>query len=165
MKKSTVKENGFSLIELVLVIALLGTILTLTTVNLIRPFSKAKIQTVSSDISSILRQAQNKAINTDTSGEAETSEYGVHFETNKYILFRGVSYNPSDPNNFAVDVPDNITITPNLPSGDVIFQRISGEVANYNESNNSICVSETSTNKNVSLTVNFVGVVNVQEGC
>ena len=154
-------EFGFSLIELILVIALLGTILTIATVNLFKPVQSAKIDSVSTDVVAILREAQNKAINTDTQGGATASDYGVHFETNKYILFKGASFNAADPNNFVVDAPQGIKFTANLPSSNVVFQRISGEVASFDGSKNTVCLTETSSNKSLLLRVNFVGVVDV----
>jgi hypothetical protein len=138
----------------------------LATVNLFKPVSQVKINTMAADVTSILREAQNKAVNTYTNGEATSNEYGVHFEVGKYTLFKGVVFNPTDPNNFAVSAPQAITIAANLPSNNVVFQRISGEVASFDGARNTVCIRETALNKTVLLRVNFVGVVDVlQQGC
>jgi prepilin-type N-terminal cleavage/methylation domain-containing protein len=166
MKKICSNYRGFTLIELLLVMALLGTILTLATVNLFKPTAQAKIDSVSADVTAIIREAQNKAINTDTNGEATSNEYGVHFEAGKYTLFKGAVFNPTDPNNFVVAAPQAITIAANLPSNNVVFQRISGEVVSFDGARNTVCIRETTLNKTVLLRVNFVGVVDVlQQGC
>lgn len=171
-KKYSNNSNGFSLIELILVIALLSIILGITTVTLFRPVAKANLNTVSTDIFSLLREAQNRAINTDTSGDPQSNDYGLHFETNSYTLFKGTTYTPGDASNFKVDTAANISLSPTLPCpsppGDcnnIVFQRVSGEVLAYDDVNNNICVSETSTNKQTLLTINFLGVVNEQNGC
>ena len=165
-------SRGFSIIELVLVIALLSIILAITTVTLFRPVAKANLDTVSTDIFSILREAQNKAINTDTSGDVQSNDYGIHFETNSYTLFKGTAYNAGDSSNFKVDTTSNIVLSPTLPCpsppGDcnnIVFQRVSGEVLAYDDVNNTVCVSETSTNKQTLLIINFLGVVTEQNGC
>jgi len=161
-----VKPKGFTLIELLLVIALFSTILVLATVNLFKPLSSAKIESISSDIVSITLEAQNKAMNTHTQGQVLTSPYGIHFETNKYTLFKGAGFNASDPNNFVVDVPQGIVVSSNLPSNNVVFQQISGEVIGFDNSRNTVCLKETSSNKTVLIRVNFVGVVDVlQQSC
>lgn len=172
VKKHSNKPRGFSLIELILVIALLSIILGITTVTLFRPVAKANLATVSTDIFSILREAQNQAINTDTSGDPQSNDYGVHFDANSYTLFKGTTYTAGDASNFKIDTAANITISPTLPCpsppGDcdnIVFQRVSGEVLTYDDVNNTICVSETSTNKQTRLTVNFLGVVTEQDGC
>ncbi|MDP2720633.1 MAG: prepilin-type N-terminal cleavage/methylation domain-containing protein [bacterium] len=172
MKKWFVRQNGFTLIELVLVVALLGIILIITTVNLVRPVSKTKADSVATDIVSIIQEAQTKAINTDTAGTPQAVDWGVHFENNKYILFKGSSFNSSDATNFVVDTPPNISLNSDLPCpsppgncNNIVFAKISGEVVGFDETKNSVCVTETATNKSVLLIINFIGVVNVQSGC
>ena len=172
MKKIPSKNLGFTLIEILLVISLIVLILTIVTTNLFNPVSQGKLDAVLVDAVSIIREAQNKAMNSDTSGQTTSSEYGVHFESNKYILFKGTAYNPSDSSNFVVNAPSGITIIPNLPCpsppngcANIVFQKISGEVASFNGSQNSVCIIETSQKQKKNLLINFVGVVNTQDGC
>lgn len=173
MRKSlNIKETGFSLIELLVVIALLSIVLVFVSINLFSPSEKAKLDSISTNVVSTLREAQNKAINTDTQGESQANEYGVHFESDKFILFQGTSFDSGDEKNFVINLPGSITITPNLPCpsppGDcnnIVFEKISGEVSNFNSLENTVCINETSTGKDILITINFVGVTNVQEGC
>jgi prepilin-type N-terminal cleavage/methylation domain-containing protein len=166
------KPKGFTLIELLLVIALFSTILILVTVNLFRPISQNQISSASSEISSILNQAKNRAMNSDSAGGASSERHGVHFESNKYVLFVGDSYDSSDTKNFELLTPNNISLSPTLPCpsppGDcnnIVFEKISGEVIGFDDLSNSVCVTENSSNKTFLLKVNFVGVVDVQETC
>ena len=171
-KKHPSNSSGFSLIELILVIALLSIILVITTVTLFRPVAKANLDTVSTDIFSFLREAQNQAINTDTSGDPQSHEYGIHFETNSYTLFKGINYTAGNSSNFVVTTKNSISISPSLPClsppgncNNVVFEKISGEVLGFDPVNNTICVTETGTNKEVLFTVNFVGGISIQDGC
>lgn len=172
IEKHLNNTRGFSLIELILVIALLSIILGITTVTLFRPVAKANLNTVSTNIFSLLREAQNQAINTDTSGDPQSNEYGIHFETDSYTLFKGSTYISSDSSNFVVTTKNNISISPSLPCpsppedcNNVVFEKISGEVLGFDPTKNTVCVTETGTNKQVLLNVNFVGGISVQNGC
>ncbi len=165
-------SGGFSLIELILVISLLSIILGITTVTLFRPVAKANLDTVSTDIFSLLRGAQNQAINTDTSGDPQSNDYGVHFESDSYTLFKGATYSSGGPSNFVVTTKNNISISPTLPCpsppedcNNIVFEKISGEILGFDPANNTICVTETGTNKEVLFVVNFVGGISIQDGC
>jgi len=172
MKKTALDTKGFTLIELVLVVALLGLVLIISTVNLFRPVPKAQANETASDIFSLLHDAQNRAMNTAIGGGTAADDWGIHFETDRYILFKGNVFDATDPTNFVVDTPANISLTPALPCpsppgncDNIVFAKISGEVLDFDDANNSACVTETATNKTVSLAVNFVGVIDVQESC
>src|SRR4030066_1832624 len=112
MKKTALNTKGFTLIELLLVVSLLGLTLIISTVNLFRPLPKAQAAGVSSDIFSQLRDAQNKAMNTDIGGGTAADDWGIHFESGQYVLFKGNVFDPTDPANFVVDTPTNISLTP-----------------------------------------------------
>lgn len=165
-------EYGFSLIEILLVISLLTIILAISVPNLFNLSSQANISSISLDIKSLLREAQSKAMNTDTQEQPTTFEFGIHFESNSYTLFKGSSYNSSDPDNFVVSTPNSIVLSSNLKcnstpldcANSVVFSRISGEVINFDLNNESyICISEPSTNKKIKLSLNSIGVVDVLE--
>ena len=147
-------------------------ILGITTVTLFRPVAKANLNTVSTNIFSLLREAQNQAINTDTSGDPQSNDYGVHFETDSYTLFKGSTYISSDSSNFVVATKNNISISPSLPCpsppedcNNVVFEKISGEVLGFDPTKNTVCVTETGTNKQILINVNFVGGISVQDEC
>ncbi|MEX0621891.1 MAG: type II secretion system protein [Candidatus Woykebacteria bacterium] len=166
------RRNGFTLIELILVVSLLSAVLVVTTITLFRPLSKANLDAVASDIAATLREAQDKSMNTDTAGGPQTSEYGLHFETASYTLFRGTSFSQSSPDNFKVNTPSSISLEADLPCpspptecNNVVFAKISGGVSGFDNTKNSVCIRETNSNNEQLLRINFLGVVNIQDGC
>src|SRR3990167_984950 len=101
MEKLTAhSENGFSLIEILLVISFFVVILSLVTPNLFNPLGQEKVNSLANDITVNLRDAQTKAMHSETLGQPTTSEFGVHFSTNSFTLFRGTVFNPNHTNNF-----------------------------------------------------------------
>lgn len=161
-------ENGFSLIEILLVISLMVIILSLATPNLFNPLGQEKVHSLANDITINLKDAQIKTMHSETLGQATTSELGVHVTANTYTIFRGTVFNPADTNNFSVNAPSGLTISPNLPCpsapndcNNIVFSKLSGEVQNFDQTKNSLCLADTSNNR-ILLTTNFLGVINAQ---
>lgn len=171
MEKLTARtETGFSLIEVLFVVAFFVIILAFATPNLFNPLGREKVGTLSNDIVSNLRDAQTKAMSSETFGKPATSEFGVHFGSNNYIIFRGTIFDPTDSDSFLVDIPTGLTVNPNLPCNlapndcnNIVFSKLSGEVQNFDQTKNSLCLSD-SLNNRILITINFLGVTNVQQG-
>lgn len=167
-KQPALLENGFSLIEILLVISLMVIILSLATPNLFNPLGQEKVNSLASDITINLKDAQIKAMYSETLGQAATAEFGVHFSTSSYTLFRGTVFNPADTNNFSVTLTNGLSINLNLPClsspndcNNIIFSKLSGEVQNFDQTKNSLCLTDTLNNR-ILLTTNFLGVINAQ---
>lgn len=163
-------ENGFSLIEIILVIAVLVIIVSLSAPNLFNPLSIERVNSLANDVTTNIKDAQTKAMSSETLGLGATSEFGVHFTSSTYTIFRGTIFNPADTNNFTVSAPNGLIITPNLPCvsspndcNNIVFSKLTGEVQNFNQAKNSLCVADNSNNR-ILLTTNFLGVINAQTG-
>lgn len=88
--------------------------------------SKA-LQIVSEDALSLLDEAKN-----NTLSAKDNYAYGVHFESAKMVLFRGMTYSSSDTTNKKVDVDNAVQIySINLAGGgsEVLFQRLTGKTS------------------------------------
>lgn len=172
MKSRSVQEKGFTVIEIALVISLVTLILILGLPSIVGLLSSQKIDSVSSDIVSLLSEAQNKAMNSDTAGTPAASEFGVHFTSGSYTLFPGTVFNPADTNNFSVSLPSGFSLASNLPCtaapndcNNIVFNKLNGEVVNFSSSQNSVCLSDNVGSRYL-LNTNFLGVVDVQpSGC
>ena len=140
-------NKGFTFIEVLLVIGIIGVL-----VGLAIPFYQSfqvssQLDNSTQEIVQTLRRAQARSMASES-----LSAFGVHFAGRKFVLFQGAIYNPADPLNEAVDLPNTLTIT---PATDVVFSMTKG----IPDSTNSILISTSGESKTI--TINELGVVNV----
>jgi prepilin-type N-terminal cleavage/methylation domain-containing protein len=118
-------QRGFTLIELTLVLSLTAILLGFITINLARSRQSASLNAVEQVLLSDLKQQQLKAMIGDTEGRATSDSYGIHFDSNKYVLFHG-TYSEGDSSNFVINLDSNMQF--NNPEYNVAFSRLSGEI-------------------------------------
>lgn len=118
-------SNGFTVIELLITLSILA-LLTMTIFISMSSFRNNKaLQMVSEDILSLIDEARG-----DTLSAKDSYAYGVHFESAKIVLFRGITYSSSDPNNKTIDIDNAVDINSiSLTGGgqDILFQRLTGK--------------------------------------
>jgi len=125
--------GGFALIELLTVI---GIILILASflfpqLNLFK--SRNILDSTAQEIISALRLAQNKTVASEGA-----SSFGVHFETDKFILFKGTIYDSAASDNKAYALApsliiDNLDLENN--SAEIIFERLTGKALSFGSLN------------------------------
>lgn len=134
---------GFSLVELLVAMGLLGILLTVSSVNLVKtyrsPTQSGAIDVLLADI----KAQQMKAMQ-------EGLSYGVFIGTNSYTLFKGSTYNSSDTSNFVVNLDSGYAF---INSETLVFAPITGELTPV-----SITLSDTQLNNNQTLKFNKYGV-------
>jgi prepilin-type N-terminal cleavage/methylation domain-containing protein len=123
-------ESGFTLVELTVVIGIVLVLFGLSWINFTSLPSRATLQTDSVALINDLKSQQMLAMTGDTGGSGIESDYGVHFETTTYTLFKGDTYTPGAAGNFTVDLENaNLSFTGVSFSGNVIiFTKGSGDV-------------------------------------
>lgn len=133
-------RSGFTLLELLLVMGITAVLLSLVTVSLIRPQTQATTDSVVLLLTSDLRQQQQKAMNgvRETSG---SSSYGVYIQPHQYTLFQGSTYQAGNSTNLVIPLQTSTTLATTFAGSQIIFLPISGEVANFVSSNNSITIT------------------------
>ena len=129
-KRSTLNaKEGFTIIEVMIAIAIIGVLSSLSVAYFNSFLSRNELKNESLKITDMLRRARGQAM----AGQ-EDSAWGVHFETSKYVLFKGSSYSASDDFNEEISLPAVLTIsTINLNGGgsEVIFSKIRGETSQF----------------------------------
>ncbi|MGB2762360.1 MAG: prepilin-type N-terminal cleavage/methylation domain-containing protein [Minisyncoccales bacterium] len=123
------KCKSFTLIEVLVIIAVI-IILCAITANVYSSFrSHSELNTSSEKILSALRLSQSKTLSSEGA-----SEYGVHFEQDKIVLFKGNVYDALDSNNERYDFSSRIEISNISFNGggtEIIFDRISGTTSEF----------------------------------
>lgn len=115
--------KGFTLIEILVVVALIAILATAVVVSTVSFRSQIDLNTAAQNILNTLRIARAKTLASESA-----SQYGVHFESGQYVLFKGTSYNPSASDNEFHSLPSGFEIA-NVSIGggnDAIFQRLTG---------------------------------------
>lgn len=122
-------KKGFTLIEIILVLAIIG-ILTVISLKAMAKFrNQAVLDATVEGVVSILREAQNLTL-----ASKEDSSYGVYLEPSRIVLFQGDAYVEGDGDNVVSDLQNQIFISDvDLNSGGsvIIFERLTGETLNW----------------------------------
>lgn len=152
---------GFTFIEVMMVIGISALMISLLSINLIRPQLQASVTTATSTLIADVRSQQLKAMLGEVDASGSPVTFGVYFSTDSYTLFKGVVYNPNDSANSVVNLPSGISFNNiNLTNSQVIFSRVSGEVVGYSDDQNSVSLIQTQNNTQVNLSINQLGVLN-----
>ncbi len=153
-------QKGFSILEVILAVAVLAILLAIATMNLVGATHRTYQNTTAETLIADLKTQQIKAMNGDTEGSGITGNYGIYFQPTQYVLFRGSTYSPSNPTNFAVKIPDDVNFTNILfPDSQVIFASGSGEFANFANGKNSVTIINLTGTTQKTVTLNRFGVV------
>ncbi|MFH1200877.1 MAG: prepilin-type N-terminal cleavage/methylation domain-containing protein [bacterium] len=147
-------RQGITVIELLIVIAVLGIIFSIT----IPQFSKMRenqvLKSTVSDIVSSLKKAQSQTL-----ASLNSSSYGVHFQFDKVIIFKGTVFSAGDTNNKTISIvtPASISNIALLGGGsDFYFNRLSGSP----NITGTVTVSTTSYSKIITISATGVASVN-----
>lgn len=122
------KQIGFVLIELLLVIGIIVILASLLSFQLNFFKSQSSLDAAAQEIISTLRLVQNKTLASENA-----SSFGVHFDNNKFVIFKGTLYDQGSPSNESHELAPSLSIADiNLAtnSTEVIFERLTGNTFN-----------------------------------
>lgn len=147
-------QNGFSVIELVVVIALITTILGIAAGTIFVLQGRSTLDSETERLASTLRLARSKTLAAEN-----FSQHGVHFDnaSSTYTLFEGGTFNQGAAGNETARLDERVAfnaVTVGTSSDpDVVFERVSGttddngyiELVDVNDPSETrvICVEET----------------------
>ncbi len=129
--------------------AIFALIIGYTSINLIRPQTKASLDTTVTTLVSDIKEQQIQAMAGDSA-----SAFGIYFESNKYTLFKGGIYNPLSSSNFAINLDQGLSIN---TTASVVFTQRSGET-----SPTSFILKNNTSNEQKTITINSFGAVTIQ---
>ena len=97
------------------------------TISLVRSQQTASLTATEEILLADLREQQLKSMIGDTEGRASSDSYGVHFESDRYVLFHGATYSPTDTSNSVINLENNMQF--NSAGFDIIFSKLSGTIS------------------------------------
>ena len=145
--KKISKSEGITLLEILLVIAISSLLLGFVASPLLSFYRQIVFQGATENVLAMLDEARKSTLSSYYS-----SQYGVYFDTDKVVLFRGATYSASDPNNDVYTFNNNVQISTTTLSGgvdEVVFSRITGETSASGTVTMSTLIG--STTKNISI--------------
>jgi len=153
------KIHGFTLIETIIAITVFLIFLGMVTLNIlnIEPRSANVLNT--STIIADIKTQQLKAM-TGATFNSLTSNFGIFFETDKYTLFAGDSYQEGHASNVVITLPINTTLSNTaFPGGTIIFLKNSGEINNFVNGANTLTFNNSISNESKTIIFNKLGVI------
>ena len=122
-------KSGFTLIELLISIGILAIITTFGATFFSTGIGQNELVSTSWEVIDTLRRAQSSSL----SGKGN-SAWSVHFETNQFVLFKGVTYNVLDPDNVFFPLSTTIEVSDislNGGGSDVFFNKVKGTTTKF----------------------------------
>jgi prepilin-type N-terminal cleavage/methylation domain-containing protein len=164
-KKLKNNKNGFTIIEMVIVITIFSILLSLTYINFIKPQRSVSARSVISILRNDIRHQQLKTMFSHNSTLNNSRAHGIYFDSYSYTLYTNSSYSIGDGTNYTVELPTTYEFsTINFPSGELNFGSVDGSVTGYNPAQNSVTLRNSTNSEEFTLTVNNYGVLTVSTG-
>jgi prepilin-type N-terminal cleavage/methylation domain-containing protein len=151
---------GFTLVEILLVMGLIAVLAAATLINFIRPQNQASLDGITNALVTDIKSQQIKAMAGDGVSASSAQAHGVYVQAGSYTLFKGSAYSGADTDNFAIST-DTITLTPDLPSSQVVFTKATGDVSGFDSAHKTITVSSSALGASKVITINRYGAVTV----
>lgn len=151
------RQEGFTIVEVVIAIAIIAIISTIVGVSFLRAVNDQNLKRSAATVRAVLEDARARTL-----ASRDAAQYGVHFATTTITLFKGDTYVENDPLNEDVLLAPHTEITTlSLSSGsDVVFERLTGAAL----TTGTVVVAMTSefATTTQSITINASGLIEAQ---
>jgi len=120
-------QKGQTLLQIIIVVAILGTLSTFGAIQYQKLKNQIDLQTTTFKITKVLHIARDQAISS-----LDSSDYGVHFDADRYVIYKGATYSAVDINNEVFTLSSGLEIYDILIGGgsEVLFSQIHGTTTN-----------------------------------
>lgn len=158
------KNTGFTLIEVLITVSLLAILLGLGSVVFGSYARQDQLEAESKKLVGIIAEAQTQTLAGFSQGGSDSLNFGLHFETDSYTLFSGLTFNPADPQNQKTSLPLRLQFSQiSLPGQNLLFEKITGQVLNFDPAQNYLLLQDQSANQKKKISINKLGVVQVEQ--
>lgn len=152
----SISKSGFSLIELVIVLAIIVLVATLA----FNPFTNFRneqaLNGAAEEILSTLQQARGQTI-----ASTGDSQYGVHLTATQLVVFTGSTYSVGAATNQTIELNSLVTLGPITLAGggsEVVFERLTGATS---QSGTLVVALKSDAAKTRTITINGNGISDV----
>jgi len=157
-------KKGLTLIEVLVVIGILAILFSLGTVIFGSFTRKDQALVEARRIEAILNEAKIKTISGFSLGEGQNLNFGVYFQTDRYVLFPGLTYDPQDSRNQEFLLPVSLEIVPIFfPENSVVFEKVTGEVLGFNPDQNYLILDDKKSQEKKKISLNHLGRVKIED--
>ena len=122
LRRTSKFQSGFTVIEILIAIGLLVIIISLGLFLSLDIYRTDSMSAERDRVLGILHNARTRSIN-----NVNESRHGVYFDSDKFVLFQGSSYNPSDPQNKDFEYATSIIYTNPF---EITFEQLTGNASN-----------------------------------
>lgn len=153
---------AFTYIELLMVLGIIGILLSISVLSVGPVISRTTLEEQSQMLLTDVQSMQLKSMRRERGDAAQTTPFGIYFQSGGYVLFQGTVFDPNAAENVVVDLPEDYAFsTISVPSNSVVFERGSGAVTGYNPSTSTVVLTQISTGTSIVLQLNRNGVAEV----
>ena len=148
--------RGFTFLEIIIFLSIAVFLMVIIAVSFSSFHNNQELNTIVQKTTILINLARSKTLSSEG-----FSQYGVHFETSRVVLFRGVIFEESNSDNSVTTMPPLIEISNiNLNGGgnNLIFQKLTGKTENYGTITLRI---KSDTSKTKIIDIKTTGIVNV----
>lgn len=145
------KSTGFTLVELLVVLAITAVLFGLIGINLGHPLTVANAATSVDTLLADLRSQQLLAMAGDTDSGGSAQPHGVYLEASQYTLFAASTYNAGSSDNFVVHLPQGTQLSTTFPSTQVVFAKGTGEIGSFVNGSNTVTITNGGTSRVITL--------------
>lgn len=153
-KDYTLGIRGVTVTEILVVVAVMGLIFSVTLPQFSKVRENQVLKSAAGDIISSINKARSQTL-----ASVNSSSYGVHFETDKIVIFPGTDFYEGEAGNEVINMISPASITSIDLSGgeaDIYFNRITGTPS----SSGTIVISAPSYSKTITISATGVASVN-----
>ncbi len=108
--------------EMLVVIAVMGIIASIVTLNFSNYNRRQVVTSAAENIIALANQARSKTLLSSGS-----SQYGIHIESSRVVLFKGATFTEPSTDNIQITLNPALTIT-NIGTTNVVWNRLAGDV-------------------------------------
>lgn len=160
MQHSKKRQQGISLIEVLVVSSILIVFLGFTWAGVLNLNRGTTINSTLTSVVSDIKLQQLRAMTGDSNGSQNTTDFGIYFGTNYYVLFEGATYNSSAATNFRVNLDSDLQYSSiTLPNSHVVFAKGSGDIVGFTQGSNAVTLQELQSGKQKIIQFNRYGVI------